>query len=622
MAHGRPDELAKAREVSRLRKLGEREMRKPPAAWFLEGWNERPFRPVQEAADYFGVDKSTVTRWQAWTVHQEALAKQERESPRPEGLPESHFDWTEAHIPLLIDGFLEFREKYFRTERGRPFESPGFQQGWARGILTAKITGGNEAILAPVRHGKSKLLTHFCIYLICLDPNIRILWLGVTQDLAEGPLKQMRGIFESNEQLIEDYAGPEGTFQPAYRSLHKWTDKEFTVTTRTNMEIPGSNVKALGRGGTVIGKDADIIILDDIEDQAAVSQKGTRDKTKEWWGSDVAGRVEEHTGLFVIGSRQHHDDIYSLILREPEWNITVERAHDPTCSIEEDGKHWDCLLFPEVRSYAWLMKQKARLSAQAGGVALWERIYQNVERVAGLVVFSEEDVKACRSSQYRAQTMPGKQHDATGFTLVAGLDPAISGYQATILLAYQTQPELKAWLVDLDNTEGGGHAAVDRIVRRWHEKYAVKHWVIEENTFGKMSGDRTVQEYAARHGIYVQDWRTGLEKTNQFFGVTALSPLFTNKNFVLPYADDKYSRQITDTLVGQLLVWDESNSRNKNRTGFKDDLVMALWFAWQPIRRARLEFNAELGVDDSDALSGAMLDDWGVAPWGDWNLAS
>lgn len=625
MAHGRADELAMAREDARLRKLGEHEMRKPSARFFEDGWDSRPFRPIAECASAFNVDRSTVSRWYAWVRSRDAQAEVVRDTPRPDGLPVSHFDWTQDHIPGLIDWFIDFRAEYFTTERGKPFVTPAFQQEWAKGIVTAKITGGDVMILAPLRHGKSKLLTHFCVCLFCLDPNLRVLWLGVTQGLAEGPVKQMRGVFESNKGLIADFAGPAGSFVPPVRSLHKWTEREFTLLTRTNLEIPGPNIQALGRGGTIVGKDVDLMVFDDVEDQGAIAQKSMRDSTKQWWNSDAGGRVEEHTGRFVIGSRQDADDIYSLILRTPGWDITVERAHDPACGLPEhdDEAHQDCMLFPEIRSHKWLMIQKRKMSVDAKGAALWEQIYQNVPRVEGLVAFNEEDVKACRNARYWAQTMPGKEQGAGSYRLVAGLDPAITGFQATVLLAYQTEPDLKIWLVDLDNTEGGGHGAVGRIIRKWFEKYGVSHWVVEENTFGQMSYDRDIQQYASAHGIRVQDWRTHLQKTNQFFGVTALAPLFTNGNFVLPYPHgdmpaDIYSRQITDTLIGQLLVWDEGNSRNKNRTGDKDDLVMSLWFAWDPIRRARQEWNAEMGVDYD---GGYRFSDWDTAPWGDLDQA-
>lgn len=600
MAHAEPERLAKAREEARLRKLGEREMRKPPSAWFSEGWSSRPFRPVDEAVGRFDVDKSTVTRWQAWTVFHERRKAAAADVPRPEGLPESHFDWTTDHIPLLIDHFLAFRTKYFKTERGEPFVTPEFQQKWAEKILTALVTGGKEMILAPVRHGKTQELNHLCICLWMLDPNIRVLWVSVTQGIAEKPVSQMRSILMDNEQLIEDYAQGD-TFVPETRSPYRWTNEEFTLATRTDSEIPGPNIKALGRGGSILSLNADIIVVDDIEDANSVAQLGTREKTKEWWFTQLQSRKEEHTGLFVIGSRQHADDLYSQILTEENWDVIVERAHDPACDITDPDGHWDCLLFPEVRSYGWLQGQKLA----SRNPALFEMVYQNVARTAGLVVFPEGDVKACRNPAYKAGTLP-----KTGYRLVGGLDPAISGFQASILLAYQTTPELKIWLVDLDNTEGGGVSAAASIIRKWYEQYGLRHWVAERNLLGELTQYQEIQQTIHPHGITVENWRTGHNKNDQYFGVTSLASLFKERQIVLPDADNE-SKTLTDKLVNQLVVWDEANSRNKNRTGFKDDLVMALWFAWDPIRRARQEFNAEMGVDYGD-YPGTAFDS---APW-------
>jgi hypothetical protein len=618
MVHGRPDELAKSREDARLRKLGERERRKPPRAWYEEGWNRRPFRPVLEVVERFGVDRSTVTRWQAWTVHEDAKAKAVFDVPRPEGLPPSHFDWTTEHIPLLIGGFLEFREKYFTTERGGSFISPRFQQSWASAVLTAKVTGGKKMILAPQRHGKTRLLGHFCIYLFCLDPNIRVLWVSVTQGIAEKSVELMRGIFEGNERLIRDYAGPGETFQPALRSLHKWTNSEFTLATRENMEIPGANIKALGRGGSILSLNADIIIVDDIDDDGSTSQFGTREKTKQWWFTQLQSRKEEHTGLFVIGSRQHADDLYSQILTEPGWDITVEQAHNPACGIPktEFAAHTDCMLFPEVRSFRWLELQ--RLSAKSP--AHFEMIYQNVARSAGLVVFPEEDLFACRSVHYKAGTMPSAANGGAspegGIRLVGGLDPAISGFQAAVLLAYQTQPELKVWLVDLDNTEGGGVGAAASIMRKWRDTYGLMHWRWEDNLLGEHRLYQEITEVIQQHGLHVENWHTGHNKNNQFFGVTSLAAIFRERQIVLPYGEqDAAGRLITDTLISQLAIWDEGNSRNKNRTGFKDDLVMALWFAWDPIRRARQDFNVEMGVDYTPSFPWYQNSEADLAPW-------
>lgn len=76
---------------------------------------------------------------------------------------EAHWDLSVEHIPALLEHFLAFRGRWFRTPRGRPYLTPPFQQRWVEAILRALVTGGRQIILSPPRHGKSELLIHVCV---------------------------------------------------------------------------------------------------------------------------------------------------------------------------------------------------------------------------------------------------------------------------------------------------------------------------------------------------------------------------------------------------------------------------------------------------------------------------
>lgn len=612
--------MQRRRLEARVRKFEGMQRRKPKRGFYEEGWADLE-KPPRQCAEHFGVDSTTASRW-----YNQAKFDQAREKLRAflveefpvedQELPLSHFDWTEEHYDLLVTGFLDFRSKFFKTPQRSPYETPEVQRGWVRTLLAALLMGGREGILAPQRHGKTMLLVHLCTYLICLDPNIRILWISVAVRTAKKSVNLVRGILASNEELIEAYAGVGGSFVPDRKSTYSWTGEEFTVASRADYDINGPNMQALGREGTILSLNADIIIVDDIEDKGSVTQLGTRDNTKEWWDTQLMSRKQEHTGVFVIGSRQHADDLYSHLLANDQWNVTVEQAHDPACNLPEHdyAAHVDCMLIPEICSYRWVWGQRLAM----GDTARWEMIYQNVARTKGLVVFPEAELHACRSVHYQAGMVPRPEMGADAVRLVGGLDPAISGYQAAVLLAYRTIPDLRVWLVDLDNREGGGVGAAARVIHKWYEKYGLTYWVAEDNLLGELHTYQEIKDVTLPHGIQVRTWHTGHNKNDQFYGVTSLASLFAEKQFVFPYADDNQSRALSDELIRQLAVWDEGNSRNKNRTGFKDDLVMALWFAWDPIRRARQDFNTEMGVD----MSGMPFapDGWNDVPWADWNV--
>jgi hypothetical protein len=88
-------------------------------------------------------------------------------------------------------------------------------------------------ILSPPRHGKTDLLIHFVIWLICKNPNIRILWVGGNEDIAKNAMGSVLDQLEFNELLIEEICGPGVKFKPKTKSAKSWSQSGFTVGTRT-----------------------------------------------------------------------------------------------------------------------------------------------------------------------------------------------------------------------------------------------------------------------------------------------------------------------------------------------------------------------------------------------------
>ena len=82
--------------------------------------------------------------------------------------------------------------------------------------------------------------------------------------------------------------------------------------------------------------------------------------------------------------------------------------------------------------------------------------------------------------------------------LVAGLDPASSGYQASVLWGIdQYRGEL--YLVDFENRRGGGiRAALDQMAD-WLHNYDCRHWIVEENGFqSAIRQDAAIKEFTAQ----------------------------------------------------------------------------------------------------------------------------
>ena len=366
-----------------------------------------------------------------------------------------------------LKDFGEFRDRYFLTEMGIPFETADFHVNWIKSINKALLTGGQQMILSPPRHGKTELLIHFVIWLIMRNPNIRIMWVGGNEDIAMNSVMSVMDTLEQNEKLKEDFCGPGGTFKPATRAGKMWSRSGFTVSTRTVAGIKSPTMIGIGRGGKILSRDCDLIIADDIEDHSSTMQPASRENTKNWWTTTLGSRKEEHTAMVLIGSRQHPEDLYSAILESEAWDTIVEEAHDSLCVIPEfeEEDHVDCMLWSGKRTFKWLINRK-RDAMTTGGLKNFEMVYLNKAYSDSLRLFNPEQIEKCYDPNI------GLGHIPKGAYLVAGLDPAATGYQAGFLWAVETNAsEIKLTLVDLENHQGGGLDEAFALIKMWHDKY-------------------------------------------------------------------------------------------------------------------------------------------------------
>ena len=507
-----------------------------------------------------------------------------------------------------MEDFSDFRYRYFQTEQGIPYETPEFHQRWIQSILDAIENGYQQMILSPPRHGKTDLLIHFVIWLICKNPNVRILWVGGNEDISKNAVSSVIDQLENNELLIEEICGPGPKFKPQNRSGKAWSQNGFTVGTRTVTGIKSPTMVGIGRGGKILSRDCDIIIADDIEDHSSTMQPASRENTRNWWTTTLSSRKEEHTAMVVIGSRQHHDDLYSHLLDNESWITTVEEAHDTACNKPdwEESDHVECMLWGSKRTYKWLMDRK-RAAETTGGRAIFEMVYLNVAIPDGLSLFDRVEIEECRDQKRDIGHVP------PGTRLIAGLDPASTGYQAAFLWAYDSVAN-KLHMVDMNNSLGGGIPQALEIMKEWWMKYGLSHWVVEENGFQKaIRQDKSIREFASGHGIFLEGHETHRNKFDPMYGVTAMRPMFQEKNISLPYLG--YEAQEKVNLYTSQLVY-FSSARNKSKTvGTKTDIVMASWFPMRAIRRMQKERFAELGYDYSPSFSGYEPSSMDVDNW-------
>ena len=157
--------------------------------------------------------------------------------------------------------------------------------------------------------------------------------------------------------------------------------------------------------------------------------------------------------------------------------------------------------------YQALDYARKRAAETTGGRAIYEMVYLNVAIPDGLSLFDRTEIEACRDQKRDIGQVPA------GVRLIAGLDPASTGYQAAVLWGYNTETGV-LYLIDLHNNLGGGIPQALEVIKDWWQKYTCSHWVIEENGFQKaIRQDESIRVFAATHGIFLE----GHETRNQKF---------------------------------------------------------------------------------------------------------
>jgi hypothetical protein len=215
----------------------------------------------------------------------------------------------ERALDLAVIAFKSWRDEYMHLAPNKPYITRQFHMKWIRNTLKVIYTGGRGLILSPPRHGKSELLVHFCIWLIIRNPDIRILWVGPNQEIAENMLGLVQSQLEENEALLRDYLAPGETWKPRTRGK-LWSRQKFTVN-QQDYRIKQPTMWCIGVGGRILSMDCDFIIVDDPDDPDKAATEGGREKTLNWFRIKLATRKMMHTGLMMISSRVHILDLYS-----------------------------------------------------------------------------------------------------------------------------------------------------------------------------------------------------------------------------------------------------------------------------------------------------------------------
>ena len=522
-------------------------------------------------------------------------------------------------VDALVRAYSIFSKRFFNLEGRRPLIKK-FHIKWIRSIIVAYATGGKQLILSPPRHGKSETLIRFVVWFICMDPNIRIGWFCASRDVATLMLGAVKDILENNQELIRAVLPPGELFDPGLKSGRPWSMKEIKVAQQSHIGAKSSSMLALGRTSKFLSRDMDVLIIDDLEDYDSTREESQRVYSRNKL-AEIGTRKVEETAEIAIGSRQHPDDIPSHLLALEgsilQWEVIVDSAHDEDCGEDPDDftAHWDCMLFPEVRSYRYLMEKKMEMETLGLG-HLYPLRYLNIPIPPEGQVFDVETIREVALNRERGLGLEGLP---LGY-LVGGLDPSARGIQASWLWHYREDEEfgVKMAMVDSDTEQSGGVAGAAKIIVQWYKQYGVVEWFYETNSqqaeFYKLVKERVAKIMEAEYGlnpINIKEHSTGKNKQDAELGISAMAPLYHSGAIDLPYGTNEARRKV-NALLRQLELWTTDGVQNKHA---KTDIKMAQWFPFVGKIQSFIKKKKHLRLNISEDSSYAGIETFSATPW-------
>lgn len=176
---------------------------------------------------------------------------------------------------------------------------------------TREDAKNHQLCLVPRDHGKSRHIAYRVAWEITRRPDVRILYISATSNLAAKQLKFIKDILSS--KIYRRY-WPEMINENVH-SREKWTETEISVDhpIRKVEAVRDPTVFVAGLTTSITGLHCDIAVLDDIVVQENAYTKEGRDKVQSQYAllSSIEGADSQE---WVVGTRYHVKDLYQTML--------------------------------------------------------------------------------------------------------------------------------------------------------------------------------------------------------------------------------------------------------------------------------------------------------------------
>lgn len=493
--------------------------------------------------------------------------------------------------------FAEFSEKFlgskiFPHQQNWVDVLEGREPSWLHASMVYEPADKTRLLInVPPEHAKSTTITvNYSTFKVCMDPdNTRIIVVSKTLQKAQEfvySIKQ-RLTHPMWAKLQATYAPPGGWKEDA----DSWRQSSITLSRTSTEKDP--TVQALGIGGQIYGSRANMIILDDCVTGANAHEW---EKQIEWLQKEVITRLDDEGVLLVVGTRFAATDLYREIRNPKHWSNGKSPftyfAMPAVLEFADEPKDWKTLWAKTDQKSGNKQPDENGLYSKWDGPALYRRRGE-VTATTWALVYQQQDVQ--EDSIFRPSCVQGSINGArkvgpfkfgavghpnkSDYYLIMGIDPAMSGHTAAVMLAFDRRSH-KRFVLDVYNMDDPNPQKIRSLMEDWVNKYSPNELRVEINAHQKAYAlDEELNQWMASRGIQLRSHFTGKNKWDVDFGVASMADLFgterdgkhQNDNLIeLPSSE---GNEHVKSLINQLITW-APNVKKSQAT----DCVMALWF--------------------------------------------
>jgi len=175
----------------------------------------------------------------------------------------------------------------------------------------------------PPRHTKSEFASYLLpAWFLGKYPDKKVIQTSHTAELAVGFGRKVRNLVDKDE------------YKRIFPGVALQTDSKAAGRWATNK---GGDYFAIGVGGAVTGKGADLLVIDDphSEQEAALAENSPEiyDKTYEWYTSGPRQRLQPGGAIIIVATRWAKRDLVGQVLK---------------ASVQRGGDEWEVIEFPAI----------------------------------------------------------------------------------------------------------------------------------------------------------------------------------------------------------------------------------------------------------------------------------